>query len=233
MEKSTESGFCRHTRGEEYFDIVIGDEELLSSPSALEEAFYLKDLKQRKLFLNSEIEQAPVADLVHHILQYNMDDYGLPADQRKPILLYIASPGGFSDDGFELIDVILSSKTPVYTINLAYEYSMGLLIGLAGHKRFAMKNAKFLMHDGDHYIKNSATKAQDQMEFCKRIDLRTKEYVLSRSNISPEEYDAKQRVEWFMFAEEAKEKGFVDYIIGIDCGIDCITGAECDVDGGK
>ena len=139
---------------------------------------------------------------------------------RKPILLYVVSEGGDVDSGFELIDTIQCSKTPVYTINLGYQYSMGFLIGLAGHKRYAMKNAKFLMHDGSNFVYNSGAKAQDQMRFNSRVEERIKEYILSRGNLTSDEYDAKLRVEWYMFADDAKERGFVDYIIGVDCDID-------------
>ena len=63
-------------------------------------------------------------------------------------------------------------------------------------------------------------KAQDQMEFNRRVEDRVKQYILSRSKLTSEEYDSKLRVEWYMFSDEAKEKGFVDYIIGKDCDID-------------
>ena len=131
--------------------------------------------------------------------------------------------GGDVDAGFELIDTILASKTPVYTINLGYQYSMGFLIGLAGHKRYAAQNAKFLMHDGSNLIWNSGAKAQDQMEFQKRVEQRIKQYVIARSNVTSEEYDSKLRVEWYLFADEAKEKGFCDHILGVDCELDEIV----------
>lgn len=94
------------------------------------------------------------------------------------------------------------------------------MIGLAGHKRFATPNAKFLMHDGSNFIYNSGAKAQDQMEFNKKVEERIKQYIMSRSNVTNAEYDNKLRVEWYLFADEAKEKGFVDYILGVDCDID-------------
>lgn len=97
---------------------------------------------------------------------------------------------------------------------------MGFLIGLAGHKRFAFQNAKFLMHDGSNFVYNSGAKAQDQMEFQRRVEERIKSYILSRSKLTSDEYDGKLRVEWYLFADEAKDKGFVDYIVGKDCSID-------------
>jgi ATP-dependent Clp protease protease subunit len=133
------------------------------------------------------------------------------------------SRGGEVDAGFELIDVIQNSKTPVYTINTGYQYSMGFLIGLAGHKRFATPNAKFLLHDGASYVYNSTTKVKDQMKFQEQEEERLKQYILSHSKITSEEYDANLRVEWYLYADVAKEKGFVDYIIGQDCDIDSVV----------
>lgn len=210
------------TKAKDYYDIEIDIGQALVEGGLVDEIFYLQDLKQRKLFLNSEIDQMSIADIAKHILQFNKEDRGKATDTRVPILLYVVSNGGEVDSGFELIDVIQSSKTPVYTINLGYQYSMGFLIGLAGHKRFATKNAKYLMHDGSNFVYNSGAKAQDQMEFNRKVEERVKQYILSRSKVTSSEYDSKLRVEWYLFADEAKEKGFVDYIIGEDCDIDSV-----------
>ena len=202
-----------------YYDIEVSFEKSLIDGGMVDELFYLKDLKQRKLFLNSEIDQFTVADIVKHIMQINKEDKDIEPADRQPILLYVTSNGGEIDSGFELIDVIMNSKTPVYTINLGFQYSMGFLIGLAGHKRYATANAKFLMHDGSNFVWDSGMKAQDRMDFNKKIESRIKKYVMSRSTVTNEEYESKLRVEWYLFADEAKEKGFVDYIIGEDCDI--------------
>lgn len=203
-----------------YYDFQDDFDELLVKNGLIDEMFYLRDLHQRKLFLNTDIDQLSVEDAVKHIMQFNREDKNVDVGKRQPIILYITSNGGEVDAGFELIDIILNSKTPVYTVNLGYQYSMGFLIGLAGHKRFATRNAKFLMHDGSNFVYGSGTKVQDQMEFQKRVEARIKDYILSRSKLTSEEYDNKLRVEWYLFADEAKEKGFTDYIIGVDCEID-------------
>lgn len=206
-----------------YYDIDIDLEQLLSESSSIDELFYLKDLKERKLFLNRDINQASVASVAHSILQFNRDDKYIPPEKRTPILLYLVSNGGEVDSGFELIDIIQNSKTPVYTINLGYWYSMGFLIGIAGHKRYATANSKILMHDGSYFVYNSGAKAQDQMKFQRKVEERVKKYILSRSNIAEEEYDSKYSSEWYLYADEAKEKGFIDYIVGEDCDIDEIV----------
>lgn len=205
-----------------YFDYDMDIEQILVDNGMIEDLFYLKDLQQRKLFMNTNVEQSTIMDVVHKIMQFNREDKNnnVPVEERVPILFYLTSNGGEVDAGFELIDVIQHSKTPVYTINLGYQYSMGFLIGLAGHKRFASPNAKFLMHDGSQLVWDSGMKAQDRMAFQKRIEDRTKEYVLSRTSITSKKYDSKLREEWYMFADEAKELGVIDCIIGVDCDMD-------------
>lgn len=207
-----------------YYDFDI-DVEVWAHGACLSELMWLRDIQRRKFYLNDDVAQETVHEIARHILQINRedDDAGLDPADRQPILLYIVSNGGEVDSGFELIDVIEASTTPVWTVNLGYQYSMGFLIGLAGHRRYATKNAKFLMHDGSNFIWNSGSKAQDQMEFQKRVEGRVRDYVLSHSRVTPEEYDSKERVEWYLFADEAKEKGFTDYIVGADRPIEEIV----------
>lgn len=203
-----------------YYDI---DENKLISNGAIEEAFYVKDLKQRKIFLDTYISSESVQDVVRHILQFNAEDSDIPAEERQPILLYVTSEGGEVDAGYSVIDAICQSKTPIYTVNLSYQYSMGFLIGIAGHKRFAMPNAKFLLHDGNTYVGNSTAKARETMEFYSKMEEKTRNYVIGHTKISEEEYDNRYSKEWYFDAESAKNMGITDAIIGEDCDIDEIV----------
>ncbi len=201
----------------EYDEIDVDD---LIKGIGLEDIFELKDLEERKLYLTGEVTVYNTTDLVHKILQYNADDKGVAVEDRKPIRLYITSEGGDVQAGFGLIDVIVASKTPVYTINLGYWYSMGLMIGLSGHKRYASQDSSVLLHDGSNFAYNSANKVQDQMDFFKKLEARMKSLVVAKTNVTAKMYDKKARVEWYMLADEAKELGFVDYLIGTDCDLD-------------
>lgn len=204
---------------DDYYEFDMSD---FKEYSSVDDMFYLKDLKQRKLFLRDEINAFTVESIIKHILQINREDFGFTYKERKPILLYISSNGGDVSAGFELIDVILNSKTPVYTVNLGNQYSMSFLIGLAGHKRFATEHSTFLSHDGSNMVYGTGNKVQDQMDFQKKVEERIKEYVTKRTNITTEMYQEKARTEWYMYADEAKELGIVDYIIGKDIGIEAI-----------
>lgn len=205
---------------EGYFDITINLEDVLDSWS-LDDIFYYRDLQQRKIYFNDQINSITVDEPIRRILQFNKEDEnkGIAPEDRKPILIYLTSVGGSIADGFALIDIIRTSKTPVYTINIGYQYSMGFLIGLAGHKRFAFKNSQFLLHDGYTASGDSTMKAFDNYEFQKRVESRIKEYILGSTSITEETYNDNLRVEWYMFADDAKENGVIDFIVGEDCDL--------------
>lgn len=203
-------------------EIELNIEELLLQNGMLDEHFRLQDIRDRKLYLNDDICMHSVEEIVKHIIRFNTEDRGIPYEERKPIRLYISSAGGEVYSGFQLIDAIINSKTPIYTINMGYWLSMGFLIGLAGHKRFATQNAKFLWHDGMTGSFNSSAKVRDEIEFQEKNDARIRQFVLDRTNITKKLYDKKFRVEWYMFADDAKKFGVTDFIVGEDCDIDAI-----------
>lgn len=203
----------------DYYDLEIDLGELASN-SGVEDFFYYKDVASRKFFLSCEVSQASVADMCRHILQINSDDKGIEPSARKPIFLYLSTIGGFVDPGFQLIDIIESSVTPVYTINIGGAYSMGFYIMLAGHKRFSFPNGKFMMHNGSTQIQGNSASVQDAIKFQERVEERIKDFVVTHSKIDSELYDKKFREEWSLFADEAQELGVIDFIIGKDCSLD-------------
>lgn len=97
-----------------------------------EDRFEMEDIENRRLYLNTVIDESVIDGAVYHILRYNRLDKDIPINERKPIIIYINSPGGNVTDGYGLIDAILTSTTPVYTVNLGIAYSMGFLIYIAG-----------------------------------------------------------------------------------------------------
>lgn len=183
--------------------------------------FEIEDIRDRRLFINGEIDNCCIDSIVYHILRFNREDKGKDIKDRKPIYLFLNSNGGSVADGFGIIDVILTSKTPVYTINQAYCFSMGYLIFLAGQKRYTMPSAEFLMHDGSTFAYDSTSKARDRLEFeTGQLEKLVKKFVLERTNISEDVYTARYKDEWYMLPDEAKELGVCTDIIGKDCELD-------------
>lgn len=183
--------------------------------------YEMEDLEERRLYINDTIDSEVVDTIVYHIMRYNREDKGIEVKERKPIILYINSNGGSVSDGYAVIDAVVNSITPVYTVNQGYCYSMGFLIFLSGSKRYCMPSATFLMHDGSTMGWDSTAKMKDRMDFeTKQVEEYTKKYIMSRTSIDEKLYDEKYRVEWYFYPTEAKKNGVVDYIVGEDCTID-------------
>ena len=181
------------------------------------------DRENRRLYLNSDIDESIIDSFVYMIMKYNREDMGTPIEERKPIILYINSSGGSVTDGFGLIDIIIASKTPVYTVNQGICYSMGFLIFLAGQNRYAMKNSTFLCHDGSSFAFGSMSKIKDRLEFeTGQMEKHIMDYIVSRTTISEKLYKKNYKTEWYMYPEEAKQYEVVTHIVGEDCDIEAI-----------
>lgn len=187
----------------------------------LEDKDELYDRAHRRLFLNNEVDEYVIDTLVYMIMKYNREDKNKPIEEREPIIIYINSPGGSVSDGYGLIDAILSSDTPVYTVNQAQCCSMGFLIFIAGQKRYTMEHAQFLMHDGSTWNFGSVSKVKDRMEFeTVELEAMTKSYILNHTKMDDKFYDEKYRTEFYFLPPKAKELGVADYIVGVDCSMD-------------
>lgn len=155
-----------------------------------------------------------LSDLVFHILRFNREDKGKSVDERKPIMLYINSECGSISDGFGLIDVILQSKTPVYTVNQGVCGSVAFLVFLAGQRRFTMEHSQF----SSGFSIDSTVKTKERLEFeANKLDKMTRKYILDRTDISEDLYEKKCRTEWYFLSDEAKDLGVAtDIVFDID-----------------
>lgn len=179
------------------------------------------DILNRRIWFIDQVDDMAIDSVVYSILRYNAMDKGIPVEERKPIILYISSPGGDVTSGLGIVSAIQTSKTPVYTVALADAASMGLILAISGHKRFCMPNTVYLMHDGSTGVIDSSGKALDRISFdCGELADRLKSIILNKTKLTKKQYDEKYRKEWYFLPDTAKKYGFVDYIVGEDCDID-------------
>lgn len=185
-----------------------------------DDIFRDEDVSNRCLYISDDIDEGTVESIAYQIMRYNRIDIDVPKEKRVPIRLYINSRGGSVSDGFGIIDAILHSVTPVYTVNMAMCASMAFLIYIAGSRRFAMPHSQFLMHDGSTMGYDSVAKMKDRMDFeTGQLEDMTKQYIMSRTSIDEEMYKRKYLCEWYFLPEEGKKVGAVDAIVGVDCAL--------------
>jgi ATP-dependent Clp protease protease subunit len=105
----------------------------------------------RYITLSGSIDNSTVSTVSEFIHEINKIDCVNEEEfkdyERLPIRLFINTFGGSVYDGLGLYDTIELSETKVYTIANGSAMSMGFIILLAGHRRFATKNSTLLYHE--------------------------------------------------------------------------------------
>ena len=184
------------------------------------EELYREFLDDRTLVFNDEVGDNVVEDFIMYILKWNKEDQNLPVDARRKIKIFISSPGGSTFSANIMVDVILNSKTPVIGIGLDLVASAAYSIYLACHERYAFSTTAFLQHEGEMAIENSRSKFKQTVNFFSEVEERSKDFILSRTNMTEEFYDEVYEQEFWFLSRRGKELGVVHKIIGVDCDLD-------------
>ena len=177
-------------------------------------------LNDRRIIINQEITDDLLESVCLMILKWNSEDKNLPIDCRKKIVLYLNSDGGDAIMGSQILSIIKNSKTPVITVGFAKCASMASYILASGSIRYCFPNTVVLYHDGQTGYVSSGNKGKDIQRFYDKLDERMTEFMIKNTNMTKEFLEEIKDREYYMFPEEAKERGIIDKIIGIDCDLD-------------
>ncbi len=171
---------------------------------------YSRLLKEHIIFIGTQIDDH-VANLATAQMLFLQAE-----DPEKDIQLYVNSPGGSITAGLAIYDTMQFVKPDVVTtcIGQAASIAAVLLAGGAPKKRFALPNARILIHQP--WISGLGGQASD-------IDIHAKEILRMREMLnkllSQHTKQALDRIEkdverdFIMTAQQAKEYGIIDDII--------------------
>lgn len=186
--------------------------ENMSLPDPCLINFY-KELERRTIWIDGEVDINSL-EIERYILSFNQEDAGKPAEERKPIKLLFFTPGGDLDVNNSLIALIQMSKTPVWGINMGTAQSAGAFIFLACHKRLAMPNSVFLLHQGSaEGMSGTHEQVVQYTAEYKRMIAELIDFVESRTKIPRKTLVRDMKKEWFIPAKEAVELGICDGIV--------------------
>ena len=136
-------------------------------------------------------------------------------DPDKDIQLYLNSPGGSITAGFAIYDTMQFIKPDVQTICVGIAMSMGalLLSGGAEGKRFALPNAKILIHQVSSSFQGQATDIEIHAKEIIDVRRRLDEILAKHTGQELEKVARDTERDYFMSAEEAKEYHLIDQVI--------------------
>ncbi|AQZ64030.1 ATP-dependent Clp protease proteolytic subunit [[Actinomadura] parvosata subsp. kistnae] len=165
-------------------------------------------LKERIVVLGQEVDDEICNRLCGELLLLAAED------PQQDITLYINSPGGSVQAGLALYDMMQFIPCDVRTVAMGLAASMGQVLLTAGTKgkRYALPNARVVMHQPLGGIGGSASDIQIQAENMLYTKRRMAEIIAHHTGQPLERIQAdSDRDRWFT-ARQALEYGIVDHI---------------------
>ena len=168
---------------------------------------YSRLLKERIIFLNGQVEDQMANLIVAQLLFLEAED------PEKDIYLYINSPGGVVTAGLAIYDTMNFIKPDVATLCTGQACSMGafLLSGGAKGKRFALPNARVMIHQPLGGARGQAIEIHAR-EILKLKEMLTRK-MAEHSGQPFEKVAADTERDNFMSATEAMEYGLIDKVL--------------------
>jgi ATP-dependent Clp protease protease subunit len=197
MKAQNESGFVipyvieQTGRGEKAYDI------------------YSRLLVDRIVFLGTPVDDMVANVIIAQLLFLQM------TDPKKDIHLYINSPGGSVTAGLAIYDTMQFLTCDVNTYCIGQAASMGAVLLAAGTKgkRYALPNARIMIHQPWGGVQGQATDISIQAKEILRLKDRLNEILAGACGKTVDAITKDTDRDNFMSAEEAKSYGLVDGVV--------------------
>ncbi len=170
---------------------------------------YSRLLNERIVFLGTPVDDQIANLIVAQLLHLESED------PDKDISLYINSPGGSVYAGLAIYDTMQFVKPDIQTTCIGIAMSMGalLLAGGAAGKRFALPNAKILIHQVSGGFQGQATDIEIAARETIALKRRLEEILAHHSGQDIEKVSKDMERDYFLTAPEASEYGIIDRVI--------------------
>ncbi|MEA2049131.1 MAG: ATP-dependent Clp endopeptidase proteolytic subunit ClpP [Campylobacterota bacterium] len=170
---------------------------------------YSRLLKDRIIMLSGEVNDQVASTVVAQLLFLEAED------PEKDIYLYINSPGGVVTAGMSMFDTMNYIKPDICTICIGQAASMGAFLLSAGTpgKRFALPNARIMIHQPSGGAQGQSTDIQIQAQEIQRLKDALNQLLADHTGQEFEKVEQDTERDNFMSAQEAFEYGLIDKVI--------------------
>ncbi|MCP3967322.1 MAG: ATP-dependent Clp endopeptidase proteolytic subunit ClpP [Lentisphaerae bacterium] len=170
---------------------------------------YSRLLKDRIILLGTPVDDN-IANLIVAQLLFLQSE-----DPKKDIDLYINSPGGSITAGLAIYDTMQILSCDVKTYCLGQAASMGAVLLAAGApgKRYALPNARIMIHQPWGGAQGTAADIDIQAQEILRLRAKLNKIISSHTGKTLKKVSQDTERDYFMSAEEAMKYGLVDKVI--------------------
>ncbi len=184
---------------------------VVESTNRGERAFdiYSRLLKDRIIFLGTPVDDQ-IANLI--IAQMLFLEH---EDSTQDIKLYINSPGGVVYSGLAIYDTMKMIKADVATFCMGMGASMAavLLAGGTPGKRFALPNARVMIHQGSAGFRGAVPDIEVVARETLSLTTKLTEIMAQHTGQPFEKVKRDTERDYYMTAQEAKAYGIVDEVL--------------------
>jgi ATP-dependent Clp protease protease subunit len=166
-------------------------------------------LKERIIFLTGQVDDAVSSLICAQLLFLESEN------PKKEISFYINSPGGVVTAGLAIYDTMQYIKSPVSTVCIGQAASMGSLLLAGGEKgqRFALENARIMIHQPHGGAQGQASDIEIQAQEILRLRKRLNEILVHHTGQTFKAIELNVERDKFFSASEAKTFGIVDTVV--------------------
>jgi ATP-dependent Clp protease protease subunit len=170
---------------------------------------YSRLLKDRIVFLGTQVNDEVANSIVAQLLFLQSDD------PKADIHLYINSPGGSISAGLAIYDTMQFVTCDVATYCIGQAASMGAVLLTAGAagKRFALPNARIMIHQPLAGMQGTAEEIMIHAREFRRIKERMNQILLKHTGHAIDKIERDTDRDCFMTATEALEYRLIDRVI--------------------
>ncbi|MBF0619263.1 MAG: ATP-dependent Clp endopeptidase proteolytic subunit ClpP [Candidatus Omnitrophica bacterium] len=166
-------------------------------------------LKERIIFLGTAVDDVVASLVVAQLLFLQSED------PDRDISLYVNSPGGSVTAGLAIYDTIQFVKPKVSTYCIGQAASMGAVLLAAGAtgKRYALPNARIMIHQPWGGAEGTASDISIQAQEILRMKENLSKILAHHTKQPLDKILKDSDRDFFMSAQEAKDYGLVDEVV--------------------
>jgi ATP-dependent Clp protease protease subunit len=172
---------------------------------------YSRLLEDRIVFIGTGIDDMVANVVVAQLLFLQKEN------KSQDINIYINSPGGSVTAGLAIYDTLQFVQCPVSTYCIGQASSMGAVLLAAGSegKRFALPNSRVMIHQPWGGVQGTAADITIQADEIAKLKKTLNTILGKHTGKTPEQIEKDSDRDYFLSAQEAKDYGLVDEVIGL------------------
>ncbi len=184
---------------------------VVESSNRGERAFdiYSRLLKDRIIFLGTPVEDQMANLIIAQLLFLEFEN------PEADIKLYINSPGGVVYSGLAIYDTMQMIKPDVATFCMGMGASMAavLLAGGAKGKRYALPNARIMIHQGSAGFRGNVPDIEVAARETLNLTTKLTQILADHSGQQFDKVKRDTERDYYMTSAEAKDYGLIDEVL--------------------